>query len=163
MALILFTILLWSATAVFGLTALRRGDGSFKEGLRDAAREALFIAPRLVVGVLGAGFIAALLPADLVSNTLGGGSGWLGLTLAAAAGFVIPGGPVVAFAVSASALEGGAGPGQVVAFISGWLLLSSNRTLVWELPIMGNSFLIFRMAICLPFPVIIGYLISLAA
>jgi uncharacterized membrane protein YraQ (UPF0718 family) len=163
MALILFTVFLWSATAAFGVTAWRRGDGSFAAGIRDAVREALFIAPRLIVGVLGAGFVAALLPGELVSSALGSGSGWQGLVIASVAGMIIPGGPVVAFAVGAAALEAGAGAGQVIAFVTAWLLMSSNRTLVWEMPIMGAPFILFRMAICLPIPVIVGALITLIA
>jgi len=161
MALILFTVFLWGATTAFGVMAWRRHDGTFAAGIRDAAREALFIAPRLIVGVLGAGFVAALLPGELVSSALGSGSGWPGLVIASLAGMAIPGGPVVAFAVGAAALEAGAGAGQTMAFVTAWLLMSSNRTLVWEMPIMGAPFILFRMTLCLPFPVIVGALISL--
>ncbi|MEP4033257.1 hypothetical protein [Roseibium polysiphoniae] len=163
MALVLFTILLWTATATLGAIAFRRSDGTFARGLRDAAREAVFIAPRLCIGILGAGFVAALLPADLVSAYLGAGSGIVGLAGASVAGMILPGGPVVAFAVGAAALEAGAGHGQVGAFILGWLLLSSNRTLVWEIPIMGTGFVLFRMVLATPIPLAIGYFISLLA
>jgi len=163
MALILFTIFLWGATAVLGVLAFQRNDGTFTSGLKDAAWEAVFIAPRLCIGIMGAGFVAALLPGEMVSTYLGGNSGALGLLAASAAGMIIPGGPVVAFAVAAAALDAGAGSGQAVAFVTGWLLLSSNRTLVWEMPIMGMPFILFRMLLALPIPLLVGYVVSLLA
>ncbi|MEM5584693.1 permease [Roseibium sp. AS2] len=161
MALILFSIFLWSATGALGWLAYQRRDGSFRSGARDAVREAVFIAPRLLIGVLGAGFIAALLPGDLVSRVLGSESGFPGLLMASGAGLIIPGGPVVAFSVGAAALEAGAGSGQVIAFLTGWLLMSSNRTIIWETPIMGVPFTTLRYAISLPFPVVIGGIVTL--
>lgn len=160
MALILFTIFLWTTTIVLGSIAWQKNDGTFTSGLKDAAREAVFIAPRLCVGILGAGFVAELLPGELVSTYLGSGSGFLGLAAASIAGLLIPGGPVVAFAVAAAALDAGAGLGPVIAFVVGWLLLSSNRTLVWELPIMGANFILFRAVIALPIPMLTGWAVS---
>ncbi|TYC51262.1 permease [Rhodobacterales bacterium] len=161
MALILFTVFLWATTILLGAIAWQKNDGTFTSGLRDAAREAVFITPRLCVGILGAGFVAELLPGELVSTYLGAGSGLPGLLAASIVGVLIPGGPVVAFAVAAAALEAGAGMGPVIAFVVGWLLMSFNRTLVWELPIMGANFIFFRAVLALPVPILTGWAVSL--
>ncbi len=163
MALILFTLFLWAATATMATLAYRRHDGSLAAGAKDALRESVFIAPRLLVGILGAGFVAALLPEDLVRQSLGVDSGFAGLIVASAAGIIIPGGPVVTFAVGAAALEAGAGIGQVIGFVTAWLLMSLNRTLVWEMPIMGGYFMVFRYTTSALLPIAIGSLVDLLA
>lgn len=158
MAVIFFTAFLWITMAAMGTIALRKGDGSFAGGLRDGARESLFILPRVTVGVFGAAFFAELLPKETISAFLGSGSGTLGILFASAAGPLIVGGPVVSFAVAGAALEAGAGIPQVMAFVTGWLLFSSSRTIVWELPVMGARFVGARLLLCLPIPPLVGHL-----
>jgi uncharacterized membrane protein YraQ (UPF0718 family) len=117
-----------------------------------------FIAPRLVIGVLGAGFVAALLPPETVRTFLGDGSGSLGILAATVAGGFLPGGPVVAYAVGGAALEAGAGTAQVMTFVTAWLLFSFNRTIIWEVPVMGARYTGIRMAMALPVPIAVGHL-----
>ncbi len=162
MTLLVFTVLLWGSTAVLGVLAVRRGEGSFIGGLRDAVREAGFIAPRLLVGVMGAGFIAELLPPETMQAFLGEGSGSFGILTATIAGAVIPGGPVVVFAIGGAALDAGAGTPQILAFLTGWLVYSINRTFVWEVPILGAHYVRGRIILSSPIPLAVGHLALLA-
>ena len=158
MTLILFSAFLWGATLVLGGLAARRKDGTFGHGVRLALREATFVAPRLVIGVLGAGFVAELLPAETIRTFLGAGSGSLGILIATVAGGIVPGGPVVAYAVGGAALAADAGVPQVMAFGTAWLLFSVNRTIVWEVPVMGGRYVRSRMLLSLPVPLAVGHL-----
>jgi len=162
MALVIFTVFLWAATMGMGVLAHRKHDGTFIAGFRDAARESLFIAPRICVGIFGSGFIAELLPREMVSSLLGSGSGSPGILIASAVGGFVPGGPVVAFAIGAAALKAGAGTPQIMAFVLSWLLFSFNRTLIWELPVMRARFTRARILLSAPVPVVIGHLTWLA-
>ena len=92
---LIFTLVLWFAMLTFGVLAWRRHDGVFAAGLRDCLRENRFIIPRLAVGILGAGFVAAVLPPEYVEATLGPSSGLFGVAIALICGLAVPGGPVM--------------------------------------------------------------------
>ncbi len=143
------------------LIAHRRQDGSAKAGLREGTIDFLHLLPRLAVGVIGAGFIAKAMPQDLVTEWLGPSSGVGGVTLAALAGALTPGGPVVGFALGAAALKSGAGLPQVMAFVTGWSLYTLNRVLVWEVPTMPVRFVVIRTLVSLPFPFLVAGVIWL--
>ncbi len=161
MTLVIFTALLFGAAVWLGVVSARRADGTLEGGARDALREMAFVAPRLIVGVIGAGFTAELLPPEMVRSVLGAESGSLGIALATVMGAIIPGGPVLVYAVGGSALLAGAGMAQVIAFVTSWLLLSATRTLVWEAPIMGMRYVRDRVLLSLPYPIMIGHLVML--
>lgn len=154
MIVLVLTIFLYAMAATLALVAWRRKDGTLRVGLRESWTDFVHLIPRLLVGVLGAGFIARLLPQDMVIAWFGPGSGPVGLVLASIAGAIVPGGPVVGFAMGAAALKAGAGVPQVVAFVTAWSLYTLNRILVWELPVMNARFVWMRAAISLPFPFI---------
>lgn len=154
MIVLLLTAFLYAMAASLAFVAWRRKDGTFGVALRESWTDFLHLIPRLLVGVIGAGFIARLLPQDMVIAWFGPGSGPVGLILASVAGAIVPGGPVVGFAMGAAALKAGAGVPQVVAFVTAWSLYTLNRVLVWELPVMNARFVWMRAAISLPFPFI---------
>ena len=151
-----FTALLFAiALGLLGL-AHRRRDGTAKEGAQEAVTDFVHLLPRLAIGVIGAGFIARAMPQELVAGWLGPNSGLGGVSLAALAGALTPGGPVVGFAIGAAALKSGAGLPQVMAFVTGWSLYTINRVLVWEIPTMPMRFVAIRMVVSLPFPFLIA-------
>jgi len=156
-----FTIALWAGTLVFAVLAWNRRDGTFAAGLRDSLKEFKFIIPRLTVGLIGAGFVAAVMPAGFVESMLGPASGLTGIVIAVVCGFLVPGGPVIAYALAAPALIAGAGLPQIITFLTAWNLYSSNRMLVWELPIMGRRFLVARGLLTLPVPFVVGTVLVL--
>jgi uncharacterized membrane protein YraQ (UPF0718 family) len=154
---IVTTAVLWALAIALGIVAWRRGDGTFGKGLRQAGSLAVFMAPRIIIGVLGAGFLAAVLPAEFITQTLGPSSGSLGIVIGAAFGMLTPAGPFVAFAIGASALESGAGLAQVVAYVTAWSVFSPQRLIIWELPLVGGRLAIDRLLVSWPLPLATGH------
>jgi uncharacterized membrane protein YraQ (UPF0718 family) len=162
MILIGLTIILYALVAWLMLTAWQRRNGTLGLSLQAATREILHLLPRLALGVIGSGFIAKALPQDQIVGLFGSGSGIPGVALAALAGALTPGGPVVGFALGAAALKAGAGLPQVMSFVTGWSLYTLNRMLIWELPFMPSWFVRLRILVSLPFPFITAGLVYLA-
>lgn len=158
MNILVASLLLYGAVLVLGNQAWRRGDGSLRRALSIALAQARLVAPRLVFAVLGAGFIAALVPPEMVAAAVGSDTGIGGLLIASVLGAVTPGGPMLAFAIGGAALEVGGGMPQIVAFVTAWGLLNLNRTLIWEAPFRGRRPTLQRLALALPVPVLLGYL-----
>jgi uncharacterized membrane protein YraQ (UPF0718 family) len=159
MVVLFFTLFLFVIAAGCLWLAWRRGDGSMEASLKEAGLDFWHLLPRLAVGVIGAGFIAKAMPQDTVSAWLGPASGVQGVTLAALAGALTPGGPVVGFAMGAAALKAGAGLPQVMAFVTGWSLYTINRVLVWEVQTMPRKFVLMRLLVSVPFPFLAAALV----
>ena len=157
MNILVASVLLYGAVLILGSRAWRRGDGSLRQALGIALAQARLVAPRIFFAVLGAGFIAALVPPELVAAVIGGDTGFVGLMIASLIGAVTPGGPMLAFAVGGAALEVGGGTPQIIAFVTAWALFNLNRTIVWEVPILGRRPTVQRLARALPVPVLLGY------
>lgn len=160
---IVFTVLLWTLVAWLLYAAWRRKDGTEKKALKRGWREFLWLLPRLAAGVIGAGFIARLLPDEAVAAHLGPGSGVLGLVIATVAGALTPGGPVVGFSIGTAALKSGAALAPVVAYVTAWSLLALNRVLVWETPYMPRWFVGLRLLVSLPLSFLAGGTVMLLA
>ena len=75
------------------------------------------IVPRIALGVIGSGYIAAVIPQEIITGWLGPNCGWLGVLTAVIAGAATPGGPVVGFSIGAVALKAGGGAPQVIAYV----------------------------------------------
>ena len=162
MILILLSAMLYAlAGGLLLLARRRRGPRAVRVALAHTGREFSRLLPRLLVGIIGAGFIARLLPGDAVLALLGPESGWTGVTLAAVAGALTPGGPVVGFALGGAAAKAGAGLPQLMAFVTGWSLYTLNRVLVWEVPTMPGWFVRLRVLVSLPFPFVAAALADL--
>lgn len=146
------TLFLWAIVATLGGLALSRGRDMFLQGVSTGVSEFLYLLPRLAIGVIGAGFLAAMLPADLVRSWLGPQSGVAGLAVATLAGAFTPGGPVVGFAIGSTALKSGAGVAPVVAYTTAWALFALQRVVVWELPVLPAWVVWVRVAASLPLP-----------
>jgi uncharacterized membrane protein YraQ (UPF0718 family) len=110
------------------------------------------IVPRIALGVIGSGYIAAVIPQEIITGWLGPNSGWLGVATAVVAGAATPGGPVVGFSIGAVVLKAGGGPPQVLAYVIAWALFAFQRLLLWEIPFMPVRFVWFRAAVSVPFP-----------
>lgn len=137
---------------------LLRGPASFLHGLEVAWSLFLTVLPSLGAGVLLAGFLQGLLPRDLVTRRMGAESGLAGLGLATLAGFLTPGGPMASFPMVLVLAVAGADRGALIAYISAWALLGFQRTLVWEIPVLGADFAMLRLLVCLPLPLLAGLL-----
>jgi uncharacterized membrane protein YraQ (UPF0718 family) len=158
----LITAFLFSLAGGLMFLAWRRRDGTARLAVNKTIRELLWIAPRLALGVLGAGFLAALMPEEVVAAHLGGGSGVAGVTIATVLGAITPGGPVVGFSIAFAALKAGAGVAQVVAYVVAWSLVSLNRVVIWEAPILEPRFVWLRVLVSLPLPILAGGIVLMA-
>jgi hypothetical protein len=155
---LIVNLLLWILVAALALTAAVRSKALFREGATEGARDFVMLLPRIMVGVVGSGYIAAIMPQDLITTWIGPNSGLLGITIATLAGAVTPGGAVVGFSVGAAALKGGGGAPQVIAYSTAWSLYALTRLINWEVAMMPPRVVWLRamVSIPLPFPAGIG-------
>jgi uncharacterized membrane protein YraQ (UPF0718 family) len=145
-------LLLWGVVLLLAVLTALRSRAVLHEAAREGVIDFLRLIPRLVLGVLGAGFLAEVLPQDILVQWIGPDSGFIGVTVATAAGVVTPGGPVVGFAIAATALKSGAGAPQVIAFVTAWSLYALQRLLVWEVPVLEPKVVWVRVVTSLPLP-----------
>ena len=151
-AALIIDITLWGSVAVLGFMVWQRGRVVLTAAAREGTMDFVNIVPRVALGVIGSGYIAAVLPQEVITGWFGSDSGWLGVLMAAVAGAATPGGPVIGFSLGAVAMKGGAGPPQVIAYVTAWALFAFQRLLLWEIPFMPARFVWFRAAVSLPFP-----------
>ena len=153
----------WAFLFVAALSASAAAAVFFKEGWavfrRIALEDAwLFVSvlPKVIAGCVIAALFRLMVPQEFVRRHLGESSGFKGLALSTAAGAILPGGPFTIFPMSAALLASGASRAATASFLSAWLLLSFNRTVIWELPFLGPDFTALRIMTALPLPFLIG-------
>jgi hypothetical protein len=151
-AALIIDIILWGSVAALGFMVWQRGRLVLTAAVREGTMDFINIVPRVALGVIGSGYIAAVLPQEVITGWFGSDSGWLGVLMAAVAGAATPGGPVIGFSLGAVAMKAGAGPPQVIAYVTAWALFAFQRLLLWEIPFMPARFVWFRAAVSLPFP-----------
>jgi len=150
-------LVLWALCALAALAAFSAGNGALRHGVRFATDQLKVILPMLVLALPAAGFIAELVPDHLAQALIGPDSGATGILIAAFAGGLIPGGPFVSFPIVLALAKSGAGVPQLVALTSGWAVLAFHRVLIWELPVMGPSFVVLRLAASVALPALSGF------
>lgn len=148
--------MLWILVAGLALAAAVKGRILFREGLREGTTDFLRLLPKVLLGVIGSGYVAAVMPADITAQYLGPESGFLGVGIAVLAGAFTPGGPVVGFSIGAAAIKSGAGAPQVIAYVTAWALFAVQRFILWELPIMPRRLVWIRTVASLPLPLIVA-------
>jgi hypothetical protein len=152
MSALIIDIILWSTVAALGFMAWQRGRAVLVSSAREGTMDFITIVPRIALGVIGSGYIAAIIPSEVITGWLGPNSGWSGVLAAVIAGAATPGGPVVGFSIGAVALKSGGGAPQVIAYVVAWALFAFQRLILWEIPFMPARFVWFRAAVSLPFP-----------
>lgn len=118
----------------------------------------LQILPQAAAGCLIGVFVTLLLPREALARWAGAESGLAGLAVATMVGAIMPGGPITVFPVAAALMVAGADVGAAITFITSWMLLGYTRALVWEVPLFGPEFVLWRMAAALPLPILVGLL-----
>jgi hypothetical protein len=149
---VIIDIILWGTVAALGFLAWQRGRTVLVSSAREGTMDFINIVPRIALGVIGSGYIAAIIPQHVITGWLGPNSGWPGILAAVIAGAATPGGPVVGFSIGAVALKSGGGAPQVIAYVVAWALFAFQRLILWEIPFMPARFVWFRAAVSLPFP-----------
>ncbi|EGP08756.1 hypothetical protein [Afipia clevelandensis] len=161
MTALIIDILLWGSLAGVSIIAWRQDKTVLTSALRNGGMDFIGIVPRIALGVIGSGFIAAIIPSEVIVGGLGPDTGWLGVATAVVAGAATPGGPVVGFSIGAVALKSGGGTPQVVAYVVAWALFAFQRVILWEIPFMPARFVWFRCAVSVPFPFLAAALVML--
>lgn len=133
-----------------------QGPDRFYSTGYDSLASALGMMPRILAALTMAGMIWVLLPRETLSRFIGRSTGLMGLVFATIAGVITLGGPSSAFPLLAVLAAAGADRGILIAFITSWATLGLQRTIMWDLPLMGPEFTMIRMLASLPLPIIAG-------
>ena len=146
-----------------GLLALAvyRGEDFGPVAKRFLEQFAMLV-PRMLCALVAAGFIAQLIPKQAIASLLGDDAGLLAIPVAAATGLLVPAGPVIAFAIAAVFAKSGASTAALVTFVTSWSIFAAHRILIYEIPLLGTSFLRLRVASALVVPFLAGTLAFLA-
>ena len=150
--------LLWVIVAVMTVVAALRGGRSLvRTGFWEGFLDFLRLTPRVAIGVVGSGYVAALLPPEVLGGLLGPKSGFFGTAIAALAGALTPGGPVVGFSVGVAALKSGAAPPQVIAYTTAWALFAIQRVASYEVVAMPARVVWLRVICSIPVPFLAAF------
>ena len=154
-------IIVVALVAIAFAALLRGGPALAADGIMKGAELALSVAPQVLIGFALAGLVTVVIPSSLISAWIGEGSGLRGIVIATVAGMLTPGGPFLQFPLVAGLAHAGAGLGPVAAYLTAWSLLSVNRAIVWELPLLGTGFTGARWLVSLLVPIAVGWLTPL--
>ncbi len=155
-------LLIYVLMAALGALALSRRDESFRLGLLRGVEQLVKLLPRMLCALVGASFIVKLIPTDVIGLFIGEEAGLLGVLVGAIAGPLIPAGPVVAFAIAAVLANEGASFPALIAFITSWSVFCAHRIVIFEIPLLGASFLRLRLASVAVLPLVAGTLTFVA-
>jgi uncharacterized membrane protein YraQ (UPF0718 family) len=139
-----------------GVAALKSGS-IVETGLREGALDFLRLTPRVLIGVVGSGYVAAVLPPEVLAGLLGPKSGLLGTAIATVAGALTPGGPVVGFSIGVAALKSGAAAPQVIAYTTAWALFAVQRVASYEVVAMPVRVVWLRVLVSIPVPFLAAF------
>lgn len=149
-----FFILL--AVASGALLWYRQGSEAVLQALLSGGEWIVLVVPLVMIAIVMAAYAQALLPRRIVEQWLGRDAGWRGLWIATAAGAVTPGGPFMAFPLVVGLRTMGASLPICITYLTAWSVLGLQRILMWELPFFGLDFVLLRVLVSLPLPLIAG-------
>jgi uncharacterized membrane protein YraQ (UPF0718 family) len=109
--------------------ARRELIGRILEQLRNQVHTTAITLP---FGFLIAAFLSTILPSELIARFIGSESGVAGVLLASLLGGFVPSWPAVSFPIALTMWTAGAGPTQMVAFLTAWSLFAFHRALSYE-------------------------------
>lgn len=118
------------------------------------------LSPKILCGFFIAASVPILVPREVFSRWLGSESGWRGLAIASVAGGLVPGGPMMVFPLAVGFRTAGATTATLITFVSAWCLYGINRTVIWEMSFLHIDFVLQRVLICLPIPMLLGLVAS---
>ena len=141
---------------MLALAAAVRSKALFREGAWEGSRDFVVLIPRVLIGVVGSGYIAAVMPQDVITQLDRAEFRRARHRDRGLCGAATPGGAVVGFSVGAAALKGGAGAAQVIAYTTAWSLYTIQRLINWEIHMMAPRVVWLRAAISVPLPILAG-------
>ncbi len=151
-------LVIYGLLIVLGAVALSRGHGSFRQGLIRGAEQLIKLLPRMVCALVAAGFLAMLIPKEVISGFLGAEAGFMAIVIATLAGMIIPAGPAISFSIAAVLANEGASVPALVAFTTSWGIFALHRVIIFEIPLLGISFTRLRILSALILPLLAGSL-----
>lgn len=154
-------IVLWSIVIMLSLLVLRVPGAEYKQAFRIFKTQGRRVAVRMPLALLAAGFVAVLIPQEVIGGLIGGASGIYGIVTSSILGAFIPGGPFITFPFVIALMNYGAGDAQMVAFITSWSVIAINRAIAWEIPLMGPCFWFIRFMSSVILPSLSGILAAL--
>jgi uncharacterized membrane protein YraQ (UPF0718 family) len=146
--LVLFVVLL--------AAVLRREPAAIRPVAVNVRRQLTMIFMRTPFALITAAYLGLIIPPDAMSPYIGDDSGLRGIVLAALFGAIIPGGPVMTFPLALVLWRSGAGEAQMVALLTGWTVIAIQRSLTFEVPLVGMKFAGFRLASSWMMPILAG-------
>jgi len=155
----LSTIILIVLALLFTVVAYLKDPGLPAIGARNGLTLVWFILPRLIPALILTGMLQVLIPQELVGRYFGRQAGLRGIVIAAVAGVLTPGGPMVSVPLLVALAHSGAGLPALVAYMTSWSLFGIQRIIAWEAPLMGWHFVAVRVVPSLAFPVLAGWLV----
>jgi uncharacterized membrane protein YraQ (UPF0718 family) len=153
-------LVLATAALALGVIAYFKDPGLPAVGARLGFSMLWFVLPRLVVALLLAGLLQVLVPQETVARYFGREAGLRAIVLAAIAGILTPGGPMVTVPFMVALANSGMALPPLVAYMTSWSLFGMQRIIAWEAPLLGWHFVAVRVASSLAFPVLAGWLVS---
>lgn len=141
---------------VLGIAALVRGKDVFRLGLTRGTEQLFKLLPRMFFALVAAGFIAILIPTELIGRFLGEAAGFKAIVIGSLTGMIVPAGPAISFSIAAVLATEGASTPALVSFITSWSVFALHRVFIFEIPLLGFSFTRLRMLSGLILPLIAG-------
>ena len=154
------TVIMFIIALALFIVALLQGEGKHLTGLKSAWTFTIQILPLLIFALIVAGLVQTLIPRDLISTWVGDESGFRGILIGSVAGALTPGGPYVSLPIAAGLMTTGASVPTMVAFVTGWALMSVAR-LPLEVGIMGWRFTLIHLLSVVIFAPLAGLIASL--
>lgn len=154
--LILVVLLLF-----LGYKVSQRKDGSLNRAFARFKHQMIQFLPRMILVVIGTGFLLQIIPEELISEHLGRDAGLIPIIYGGFTGMLVPAGPAVAFTTAATLAGTGAAPAAIVAFITAWCIFAIHRILIYESHLAGTRFLIVRCVVAVPIPFVAGFITHL--
>lgn len=142
------------------ITSFLKDKRKTAKALKKAWKAFENILPEFLGVIILVGILLAVLNPQVISNIIGGESGWLGVILSAVVGAIalIPG--FVAFPTAAMLLQNGAGYMQIGAFVSTLMMVGVVSAPV-EAKYFGRKLTILRNLLAFLFSFIVAYIIGM--
>ena len=155
------TYVLAALAVVLGVVAYLKDPGLPAIGVKNGLSLLWFVLPRLVPALILAGLMQVLVPQEVVARYFGRQGGTRSLVIAAAAGMLTPGGPMVSVPLLVAAANSGAAMPSLVSYMTAWSLFGLQRIIAWEAPLMGWRFVTVRVLASLALPILAGWIVAI--
>jgi uncharacterized membrane protein YraQ (UPF0718 family) len=142
-------ILIVLLVIAMGSAFLKGGLPLAGQGLVQSGRLLEQVWLRLPLGFALGGLIQVLVPRAVIARWLGPTSGIKGILIGSYSGIIFSGAPFVMLPVVASLYLAGAGPGPVIAMLTGQMLLGMQNLIVWQIPFLGVGLPVSRYIVSL--------------